>query len=116
MKYSPVIYSVTQHNTHRESHIFIWKILYLGASVYTLLFCLKIRISYEYLDNFKKLSFLIVKFCNINAGVKPDRTVELEKEKRELEVRRKLGKEGEKVQERYSRSKHKRQGRKGGRK
>lgn len=59
--------------------------------------CLKIRISYEYLDNFKKLSFLIVKFCNKNTGVKPDRTVELEKERKELEVRRKkLGKEGEK--------------------
>lgn len=49
------------------------------------------------MNNFKKLSFLIVKFCNINTGVKPDRTVELEKERRELEVRRKkLGKKGEK--------------------
>lgn len=57
--------------------------------------CLKIKASCEYLDNFKKVSFLIVKFCNINTGVKPDRTVELEKERREQEVWRKnLGKEG----------------------
>lgn len=47
---------------------------------------------------FKKVSFLTVKLCNINTGVKSDKIVELEREgkgagRKEEKVRKEEGKE-----------------------